>query len=457
MLKNIRSWIYHLFHQLFRNELIRRIIKNTGYLFSASGISILVGILLSILVGRMLGVAGFGSLGIIITFVGVVNNLASFRMGDLVIKYVGHDVEVGDTQHASAIFKASTLVETSASILAFLLVCLLAPFAASYLLKDSATTGWIILYGVVVLFNLIAESSTGLLQVLNRFPTIAGFTLVQSVVTLGIVVMVFFLHGSMVGVLLAYIIGKAASAIGLTIVALHQASQSWGKNWWQVPLQRLKPQRRELVNFAVSTNLSASISLITKDSELLWVSLFRSPTEAGYYRLALSIANLMQLPVSQMPQATYPELTRQVSRKNWQNVKDILRQSSILAGVYSLIAVGGLIVLGKPLIEMFYGASYLPAYPALVILLIGFLVANVFFWRRNALLALGRPEFPTQLNFILALLKMAGILLLVPVYGYLASASLLSTFFIAVSLISAWKVRQIIRLSQFRDAENMSS
>jgi O-antigen/teichoic acid export membrane protein len=51
-----------------------------------------------------------------------------------------------------------------------------------------------------------------------------------------------------------------------------------------------------------------------------------------------------------------------------------------------------------------------PAYPALVILLAGYLFANTFYWNRTALLALGRPDFPMKVNVIAAVLKLAGIL-----------------------------------------------
>jgi O-antigen/teichoic acid export membrane protein len=96
------------------------------------------------------------------------------------------------------------------------------------------------------------------------------------------------------------------------------------------------------------------------------------------------------------------------------------------------------------LIRIVYGEEFLPAYPALLILLFGFLIANLLYWHRPALLALGRPDFPTKLNFILALIKVAGVLLLVPRFGYLASAALLAGYYILSSVISTIKIRTLI-------------
>jgi O-antigen/teichoic acid export membrane protein len=429
---------------MLQNPLFRRVVKNSGYLFSGTGVSAALGMLQGILVARLLGVEGYGIVGVITLFTGIVNNLISFRMGEVVIKYVGEYVEAGNEKQAAALFKLAALVEMGASVVAFALLVLLAPLAAQYLAKDASLTSLFVLYSLVVLANLIAESSTGLLQIFDRFRPIAILGLVGNIVTLALVALVYWLRGGLAGILLAYLIGKAVSALGLSLVALLESSHRWGRGWWRASLQPLRPRFRQLTHFAVSTNISASISLITKDSELLWVSLFRGPVETGYYRLALTLTNLVQMPISPLPQATYPELSRQAARGEWQQMRSLLRQGSQLAGGYTLAATVFLIILGKPLIAWLYTPQFLPAYPALLILLLGYLAANTFYWRRSALLALGRADFPAKVNLVLAAFKMAGILLLVPRYGYLASAALLTGFYWIGSLVTVWKVYTLL-------------
>jgi O-antigen/teichoic acid export membrane protein len=74
---------------------------------------------------------------------------------------------------------------------------------------------------------------------------------------------------------------------------------------------------------------------------VLGVLLFRPPEEAGYYRIALAVINLMQMPLSPLPQATYPEMARAAARKQWASLREILRKSSLLAGAYSLVLTVG--------------------------------------------------------------------------------------------------------------------
>ena len=257
-------------------KLVRRIIKNSSYLFSATGISAGLSMLGGILTARLLGVEAFGILGTIIMFTSTVNKFASFRMGEMVIKYVGQYSEADDPSRAAATFKAAALLEMLASLAAFGLVYLLAPLGARFFAKDPGLSGLFVLYGLIVIANLIAESSTGLLQIFDRFRRLAALNVIQGVISLAIISIAYFTNGGLREVLLAYLAGKVISATGFSAAALLEATRRWGRHWWKTPLDLLRPQARELASFAISTNLSATLSLVNKDSELLWVSFFRS-------------------------------------------------------------------------------------------------------------------------------------------------------------------------------------
>src|SRR5574341_643491 len=434
------------YNNLLNNPLTRRVLRNSGYLFSATGITAVISMLQSILAGRMLGVAGFGILGVITMFASVINKFASFRMGELVIKYVGYYTETGERERAAAVFKAAALAEMLASLVAFGLIWLLAPLGARYLAKDAGTTGWFVTYGLIVLANLIAESSTGLLQFFFCFWRMAAVNVIQSLFTLAVIAVAYATGGGLLQVLLAYLGGKVIGALGLTLAALLEATRRWGWGWWNASLGLLRPRARELARFAVNTNISASLSLINKDSELLWVSFFRNPLETGYYKTALAIVNLVQLPVSPLPQATYPEISRQVARRDWTGMRHILKQGTWLAGGFTLVVALFLALLGRPSILLLYKkAEFLPAYPAMLILLVGFLVANAFYWARPALLALGLPDYATKVNVLVTAVKVAGVLILLPRIGYLGSAIMLSVSYVLGISLSALKVRDTVR------------
>jgi O-antigen/teichoic acid export membrane protein len=257
--------------------------------------------------------------------------------------------------------------------------------------------------------------------------------------------------GGLREVLIAYLLGKSVSSLILSIAALVEAQRRWGSGWLRAPLGLLRPKFGELARFALNTNVAATLSLVTKDSELLLVSWLRSPVETGYYKLALTLTNIVQMPVSSLPQTTYPELSRLAARSDWAGMRSLLKRGALLAGGYAAAATLFLLLFGRPLISLLYTPEFLPAYPALIIVLSGLMVANTFYWRRPALLALGEAGFPTRVNLVLGALKVVGVILLLPRYGYLAAAALLAAFYLLSTAATVWKL--YTRLPKAKPAE----
>jgi O-antigen/teichoic acid export membrane protein len=230
-------------------------------------------------------------------------------------------------------------------------------------------------------------------------------------------------------VLLAYLIGKSIAGIGLALVAFRDVRQALGAGWWRTPLKEAGDWRG-IGRFALSTNLNGTVNLVVRDSETLWISFFRNPTEAGYFRIALSVINLVMLPIQPLIGTTYREISDLAARFEWQRIREMLRKVSSLAAVWTVATTIGLFVLGGWLIGLVYGTDFLPAYPALMILLIGYGFANIFFWSRSLLLALGDPAYPLNVSAAAGGVKTVLAFLLVPSYGYLMEAVLLSAYFL---------------------------
>ena len=436
------------YQRTLANPLIRRVLKNAAYLFSASGISVVLGFFQNLLVTNLLGVALFGILGGVVKFTSVLNKLGSFRMNELVVRYVGDSLEQGDERRAAAVFKFAALVEAGSSLFSFGLIMLLAPVGARFLAKDIAFSQVFALYGLIVVGNLFFESASGLLQILDRFRLIAVMQVIQTVITLLLIAWAYLAGGGLTAVVLAYMAGKLINGVGVALLAGLEAGRQLGPGWLKVPIASLRGEFRALLKFAFSTNISATINLVNKDSEELWVLLLRNPTEAGWYKQAIALANLVLIPISPLPQATYPELAREVARKAWDNVRYVLRQGSRLAALYSGVAALVLVVFGRWLIARLYTPAFLPAYPALLILLVGLLIANTFYWNRTALLSLNLPAYPTKVNASAAVAKIALGLLLVPRYGYLVSAALLAGYYLFSISLNARKTYREIGLRE---------
>ena len=434
-LARARSYLGVRLRSFFYDRLLRRVLRNSSYLFAGNMISAVMGIVTANLLGAM----GFGILGVITGFVSDVNRLLSFRMSDVVVRYVGEAVEQGNRTRAAALFKAAALIEAATSLVAFILLALLAPIGARYFAKDIALQPLFLLYGVSILANLIYESATGFLQVTNHFRTQALINLAQSVLVALVLVWISINRGGLVEVLLAYLLGKIILGIGPAAAALFWLPRTLGKDWLRAPMSHLPPWR-ELTGFGLSTNFSATINLIARDSEAPWVSLFFGPQIAGYYRIALQLISLMVLPVNPLISTTYPEIARAWAARRFADLAYLLRRVSLVAGAWTGAVMLGLLLFGQQLLFTpfllfgrpfsLYDTQYLPAYPILLILLIGYGAANILFWNRPLLLAQGRANLALRVGFWAMLAKLALGITLLPRTHYLVEAALLSGYFV---------------------------
>ncbi len=442
------------------DRLLRRVVRNSSYLFASNAISAV----LSIVTANMLGVKSFGELEIITVFVSNVNRLLSFRMGDAVVKYMGEALERGQSERAAAVVKAGLLIEALTSLAAYGILALLAPLGASLIAKDLRLVPLFLAYGISILANLVTETSTGVLQVTNHFRSQALITLLQSVVVAAMLALAVLRGGSteelIWAVMWAYLSGKVVAGLGPVVLAAFWLPRALGKSWWRASFDLLPPWR-ELIRFGLSTNISATINVLARDSEGLWVGYFFNATVTGYYKTARAIINLIVMPINPFISTTYPEITRAFVSRQWQRLRDLLRRVSLIAAVWTGAVAVGLLLFGRQLlfgpVELFgrtfqlYKSEFLPAYPVLLLLLAGYGVANILFWNRPLLLAQGMAGYALSVSFWSMLGKVALALVLLPRAGYLAEAGFLSLYFAVSVGVMVWRGLRGVRLAELSD------
>lgn len=430
-----------------KDEILGGVIKNTTYLFSSNTITVGLNTVQTLIATYLLGPTQYGVLGLVTSFTSSVNSLLSFRMGELVIKYAGEQITRGRKDKAAAIIKGAALTEALTSLGAFLLLILTAGWAATTIIKVPQATPWIILFGTSILANIVFETSTATLQLGGHFKSQAVLNLVQSIVVTSLLLAAIFFHGTIYFVLVAYLLGKFVQGLGTTFLAIRWVGPLLDADWYKVSFG-LIDNRRELGHFAVSTNLSGSINMIIRDSEVLWVGYFLSATAAGYYKLALALMNLTTIPISQIINTTFPQISKTVAMHEWSTLKRLLRRTSAIAAVWIVFCAAGMLLIG-PLFFVYYkNGAFLPTLPAMFVLLPGFAIQGIFFWNRPLLLSLGKPNFPLMVNASLGLGKIALMFLLVPLYGYLAQAALLSAYFFFAAMIIVWEGLKEIKRHQ---------
>jgi O-antigen/teichoic acid export membrane protein len=426
-----------------RDRLLKRVLRNSSYLFA----SYAIGAILTIVTARLLGAEDFGVLGVVTVFVANVNRLFSFRMGDVVVKYMGESLALGNQQRAAAVVKIAFLAEALTSLVAFLALILLAPLGATYFARDAQAVPYFIIFGISILVNLINESSVGVLQVTNHYRSQALINLVQTVLVAVLLGLAAVFHAGLMVVLGIYLLGKIILGAGPACMAIYWLPRVLGKDWLRASFNEL-PSRREMFRFAVNTNFNGTVTMIARDNELPVVSFFFGTAAAGYYKIALALINLIVQPINPFISTTYPEITRTFTNREWTSLRTLLRRMTIISAVWTGSVTLGLILFGQRLLfqpwvimgrtfELL--SEYAPAYPLVLILLVGFGAANIFFWNRPLLLAQGQAGYPFRVSLWAMLVKVALTLLWLPHADVWAAAALLAAYLLVTVLLIVWR------------------
>ena len=428
----------------FNDRVLRRVLRNSVYLI----LSNLISVFLTIFITRKLGVYNYGVLGLITSYVTNVNKLFSFRMNEVVVRYVGEAYVNQDHPKTGALIKFAAGVEAVTSLFAFLFMVCTARLGAKIFLDDPDLSGLILFYGISILGGLIMETANGILRVINRYRSIALISLFQNIIVALIVYYAATHNLGLNGILTAYLTGKILLGVIPVILCLLWLPHFIGSKWWKAPLSLIE-DKKSILKFTVSTNISSTINLIARDGELLWVGGLLDPMAAGYYKTAMTVINMVLTPINPMIDTSYPEMNRAIIQKNWSKIRRLLRKITTLSAIWTGAAFVGLLFLGKPLLFhavhlpgftfQIFREEFLPAYDLIMILMFGYGIANIIFWNRTLLLTFSEADYATMVSFYTMIAKTFLTIVFVPRGANYIEAILLSAYLAVSVLIMAFR------------------
>jgi len=436
-----------------QDHLLERVVRNSSYLMGSNVVSAVLSFVQTIIAVRLIGVTSWGLVATIQTFASNINRFLSFRMSEVVVKHLAPFLADDKKQEAAALVKAAGLAEAVTSLVAFLILILLAPWASRTFAKDPTTAPLYVFYGLILLSNLVFETSTGVLQATHRFDRLAWVNLVQSIITFSLIGGIYVVYrwssllppaDLLIAILLVYILGKTYVGLSYVILAIRQLNLTIGTGWWRTSLRTL-PEKRSLILFGVNTNLNGTVNLFFRDNIPLYLAMLLSTTAVGYFKIAMTLIIPITLILDPFIAPTYSEISRTIAKVQWEATLRLLKRITTITAAVVMTIWAGWALIGWWLIPTIYKSQASPVYPLLLILIAGYGFASIFQWNRPLFLSLGKAGYPVLISTLLGVMELTLIFTLVPRYGYLMMAAILSGYFIIsvgfISLRGLWEIR----------------
>jgi O-antigen/teichoic acid export membrane protein len=420
-----------------------RVFRGGAWLASASAVGAVLLVAQGIITTRVLGPTGLGIVAIVVAVVMVTRLLLSFRMSDVVVRFVAPVAEL-DAERAAAWVALAALAEAGTALACWFLIVAIGPTVAG-LFVSAEYGALVLLYAVVIPAGVVAETALGVLQVYRRFDLQALAQLVERVVTLVAVALVAAQDWGIAAFVLASATGPVIGGMLLTALAWTVAARRIGPPLLAPRLALVAAERPEALRFALATNAAGSLSMVTKDADPLWLGWLRTPAEAGLYRLAYSVGSLLFLPVAPLSQTVYPEAAQLASASRGDALRRLVSRASRPVAAYAVLLLVLSLLFGRPVLAAVYGAEFGVAGPALTVLIAGIGIGAVTFWARPVVLATGGAGFALAATAAAAVAKVALVLLLLPRHGFVVNAWALAAAYGAGAAMLAWRSARALR------------
>ncbi len=409
-----------------------RLVRDTGFILGGDMTILATGMVFTILAARVLGPAAYGLLQLSLTVVRFIDEFMDVRIEESIVRYLADDLVRKDFRSAQACVIAGYLTDLLLTAASVMLVLLAAPWVARvfFQIAPAQETQAILLMrlfaGVLVLKVMNGTSKT----LLRAFEHFRALGIYRSAKGIGDLVFAGIgLYWGTTGVVAGLLVSAAATTLLVQAFALPTFRRLGpfgpGPIW---------PQFRRMGGFVFQTNLSGYLKSLNRHADMLILGHFAAPEAAGFYRIAMSYANLLGVAAAPLGYVVFPTMSRMHAMGDPAQIRRLVRRITAAMAAYSIPVAGAMALLAPWLLAITVKRDFLPAVPAVHVLLAAFVIANVTIWTRPVTLAIGRPGMSTWANGIQAIFIVAAAVVLVPRYSFVGSAWAFSAGMLAANL-----------------------
>lgn len=237
-------------------------------------------------------------------------------------------------------------------------------------------------------------------------------------------------------------LGLIALVVGVITCGYLVKSEGFTLKW--VP-----EQTAEVWHFTKWVMLSFTIATIHSRADIPLLAHFRGATEVGHYSAAITLSSVSEIILSFAGGAVTPKIMGWMEQGR---MTDFLRRCLLYGIVPCLVAIGAVWILAEPLIGLLYSETYRPTVFLFQILSTGTLLWCLALPLAAPLVCMHRPRWEVLQNILVLLLMAAGSVLLIPSYGAIGTAYLVSGIKILTTGISLWLAFKVAATVQLHHA-----
>jgi O-antigen/teichoic acid export membrane protein len=366
---------------LFKNTTAKQTVaKNTVWLsISQFGARIIKAVIV-IYAARVLGAAGYGVFSYAITLAGFFGIFVDPGINSVLIR----DGAKAAPEERQSIFSTTLIMKAIILSASVVVVIFIAPLfstlpGAKLLLP---------LVALIIVFDSTREFLASLFRAEEKMQWDAVSFLLENLAITVFGFILLWISATPLSFTYAYVAGTAVGAItGIWLL----------RNRFKNIFAGASAQRMmAIVKTAWPFAITGALGILLTNTDILIISWMRSASEVGVYSAAIRIVQMLYLVPAIIQMSTMPLMAR-LAKKDNERFRAILERTLALIFLVSIpISLGG-IILGKPIMQLVFGAAYVTGGLALSVLML-----NLSFDYAGSVVATGIFAYDHQKNLIIS-------------------------------------------------------
>lgn len=393
-----------------------KFVKDTLLTFSATIITVILGVITSVFLARTLGPTNYGIISIITLTIIMIGTFGSLGIA-ISNTYYGVKKEYEWSEIASNSFIAAVILGI------ILIICFLIFFFFYPSFLKNIDPRLVIIAAIATPFVLLMPYFQYILLGQNRIKEYNSTSIIQSVLYLSLIMIILFFHGSLQGVIFSWTLSLIVASI-IPVILVYKSNSF--KLHFNIEIFK------KTIIFGLKGYLGNVIQFFNYRIDMLLISVILSNyANIGYYSISVGLAeSLWYLPsvIGTLVFARTPGLTDEDKNRS---TPRICRNTFFITIMLAII----LFVTGKYLILILYGSKYLAAVEPLWVLIPGVIALSICKVLSNEIAGRGKPMINTYAAIISLVINIPLNVIFIPQMGIVGSALASSISYFVTTII----------------------
>lgn len=399
------------------DQSLQKIAKGTGIVFFGTIAGLLLAFASKVIVIRYITQSEYGIFSLALVLVSAFGAIATLGLQPGSTRQIAYYRGKDDTSKVKGVVVSSLQLAVIASILLSFILFFTSNLISTNIFHSPELSTPLRIFSIIIPFSVLVGIFTSIFRGFDRVgPKIYFQDILMNALRPLLYVAVILLGLSFLGVVYAYVASIVFTCLAFATYMMRKSP---------IPIRGkvsgINPIRKELLLFSLPLLVVNILGIITGWTDTLMLGYFKAPEIVGLYNAAFPLAQVISLTIGSMI-FIYLPIASQLYAKGL-NV-ELQRSYKVLTKwICSAIMPLSLILLLFPeaVLNLLFGASYIPASTALQILAVGFFIRNIG-PAGTTLTVMGKTRFLMWLNLACAGMNVILNILLIPPLGIVGAA-----------------------------------